>query len=333
MKIKNRFILCSLIALLIICSIVGQSRSSSAATPSFVILNTYYQSLNIGDEFWLVAFSSDGSIPKFKSSNSSIASVNTYGLVRAKKAGTTRITAKFKNGEASCKVTVKKTKITLNATRVSLERKQTFQIKATTSNGHEVTFKSNKTSVATVSSTGKVTACKPGEARITIKADGTVANFKVTVKKPTLRLSQTSAYLYHGQKLRLVCTTSSGIPVTWKSGKKSVAVVSDTGEVTALKHGEALITAQLDGVSKTCLLTVRKPQIKLSKTKATIKIGSSLTLTAKSSTGQMPDWSSSNSKIATVDSSGKIHALKKGRATISATEDGTKETCLITVTE
>ena len=67
---------------------------------TFVVLNVYEKELNIGDEYQLYAVTSNGRKPSFRSSNSKVASVNTYGLITAKKAGSARITVKTGNGEA-----------------------------------------------------------------------------------------------------------------------------------------------------------------------------------------------------------------------------------------
>ena len=67
------------------------------AAPSigFVILNSYSRTMKIGDEYYLIAATSNGKKPTFTSSNSSVASVNTYGKITAKKAGTAKIRAKI----------------------------------------------------------------------------------------------------------------------------------------------------------------------------------------------------------------------------------------------
>ena len=67
----------------------------------------------------------------FSSNNSKVASVNTYGKITAKKAGTARITAKIKNGEASCTVRVAATKIQLSARSISLENGYCAKLSAT----------------------------------------------------------------------------------------------------------------------------------------------------------------------------------------------------------
>lgn len=110
----------------------------------FVLLTCYEKELAIGDSFHLGAIASNGKKVTYSSSSSTIASVNTYGKVTAKKAGTAVIRAKSKNGEASCKVKVEKTNITLSDKSLSLENGKTAQLTASASNGSAVKWKSQK---------------------------------------------------------------------------------------------------------------------------------------------------------------------------------------------
>ncbi len=300
---------------------------------SFVILSKYSATADIGNQFYVIAITSNGKLPTWKSSNSAIASVNTYGQVTAKKSGTATITAKIKNAEASCKVTVNKTKISLSKTSASMERGEILKLSATASNKSEIIWKSSKRSIAVIDENGNVTAVKPGETEITATAGGSSATCRIKVKSPTVKLSQTSAALYRSQKIRLSAAVSSGVSPVWKTNKKSVAVVDESGSVTGVKHGTATITATVDGVSKSCEITVKIPVITLSKSELSIKKGSSVKVTATVSSGVTPIWSSSNSNIVTVDSAGKISALKKGSAYIYASEDGAKTRCVVNVTE
>lgn len=307
-------------------------KKASAKTVCFVVLNCYNRTMKIGEERYLVAVSSDGSLPSFKSSKSSIASVNTYGLITAKSAGTCKITAKVRGGEASCKITVSKTTITLNKNNISLENGGTFRLTACTSNNSAVTFSSSKKSVAEVDDTGLITAKKPGNSVISVKADKTTVKCNVTVKSPTVKLSRSSVSMYRKETLRLSASISSGITPKWKSSKKSVASVDEYGNITANKHGTAIISATVDDVTKTCEITVKSPTIKLSRSSISMKAGQSATLTAKVSSGNAPVFKSSRQSVATVTQNGKITAKKAGNTIISVVEDGTVVTCHIQVT-
>lgn len=134
---------------------------------------------------------------KWTSSNTSIATVSSTGLITAKGKGSTYITCTSEDNSdkiTSCYVTVKQqiTSITLNKTSITLERGTTTSLTATatpsTANTKAVTWSSSNTSVATVSSTGVVTAIKPGTATITCTASdgyGTKATCAVTVGAPS----------------------------------------------------------------------------------------------------------------------------------------------------
>lgn len=300
---------------------------------SFVLLTKYSMNLDINEESYLIAITSNAAMPSFKSSDSKIASVNTYGKVTAKKAGTVLITAKIKNAEASCKVTVNKTKVSISKTKLSLERGETHLLTASVSNRSEILWKSSKKSVAIVDEKGRVTAVKPGEATITATAGGTSATCQVTVKSPTITLSKSKSSLYRNQTLKLTAAVSSGVPPIWKSNKTSVATVDGFGTVTAVKHGTAIITATVDGVSKSCEIIVEQPQITMEPLNLTIKAGTTYSIKAFVSSGNTPIWSTSNPSVATVDKSGKVKALQKGRAYIYAAEDGIKVKTTVYVTE
>ncbi len=120
------------------------------------------------------------------SSNTSSAA----GKITAKKTGSSRITIQSSNGKtAAVQITVKKKpgKIKLNAKTKTIRAGWKFQIKAKFPKGtasHKLTYSSNRKSVATVSSTGKITARKKGTAIITVKTyNGKKAKMKIIVKK------------------------------------------------------------------------------------------------------------------------------------------------------
>ncbi len=129
-----------------------------------------------------------------------------------------------------------------------------------------VKWKTSDSSIAKVSSAGKVTALKKGTATITVYfkyKDKTYKDtIKVTVKNPSISLSKTSATVYKWNTLALKATTApTSVTVKWKSSNTSVAKVSSKGVVTAVKAGTATITASFTygskTYSKTCTITVK----------------------------------------------------------------------------
>ena len=333
MSRTKKCLLSILICFLLFLSPITQSYQATAATIEFVILSQYNATMDIGDELYLFAVTTTATMPSWKSSSSKIASVNTYGKITAKKAGTAIITAKIKNGEASCKVTVSKTDLAISETRLSLERGDTYRLSASTSNSSAVTWKSSKKSVATIDDNGNVTGVKPGETTITATADGTSKTCNIIVKKPTIHLSQSKIKLYRSHTAKLSATVSSHVNPSWRSNKSSVAKVDENGTITAMKHGTAVITATVDGISKSCEVIVEPPAILLNESTLDLKVGSTAMLTATVSSGNPVTWSTSNEKIVSVASDGTITAWQKGRAYAYASEDGTKVRCVVTVTE
>ena len=257
---KTNRMIRTLAVLLCMVSMLGFSGMKTdvyARCLTFVVLNVYEKELNIGDEYQLYAVTSNGRKPSFRSSNSKVASVNTYGLITAKKAGSARITVKTGNGEARCNVTVNKTTIHLNQTSVSMDNGSEFQLKADVSTGHEVRYKSSKRSVATVDESGVITAKKPGDTVITVSADGTNVTCRVKVKRPNVILRPGKATMNCEGELQLAVQTNSKTIPKWKSSRPSVAAVDDRGHVIALKEGKSIITVTVDGVTAKATITVQ----------------------------------------------------------------------------
>ena len=223
-------------------------------------------------------------ILNWESSNPAVATVDNTGKVTAMVAGSAIITGSATDGsgaKATCKVTVTKsevkvTKITLNRTNASIEKGKTLQLKATVTPTNAtdkgVTWKSSNTKIATVSSTGKVTAKTVGTVTITCMAkdgSGKKAICRITVKNPVIKvtkitLNKTKATLVKGESMSLKATvtptntTNKG--VTWKSSNTRIATVSSTGKVTAKAVGTVTISCTAkDGSGKkaTCRITVR----------------------------------------------------------------------------
>lgn len=331
--LKSALAVFCMVSMLLFSSYNGITTVYAASGYEYVLLTKYSKTMKIGDEYYLTAITSTGKKPKFSSSDSTVASVNTYGKITAKKAGNAMITAKIANGEASCRVTVEKTVITLSQKSISLENGYTARLKAETSTGHPVTYKSVRSSIASVDENGVITAKKPGETTITVTADKTSQTCKVTVKQPTVRLDRTSASFYRKGTLRLsVSSTSKSIP-RWKTNKKSVATVDNEGRVTAVKNGTAIITVTVDGVSKTCEVTVKKPKITVGQEQISLTAGETCQPKVTVSSGNKPEYYSSNTNVATVNETGVITAIGRGRAYIYAKEDGTKVRMTVTVKE
>ena len=176
---------------------------------------------------------------------------------------------------------------------------------------HDVIYKSSHPSVASVSSTGKVTAKTCGKTTITcyaIDKPSVKATCRVIVKKPRLKISIKHKKLYIGN--RTPCSVQKlpkKLKVAWKSTNPSVASVSSKGIVTGRSVGKARIYAiSREGISSNpCSITVKKPQPKP---------------TPKPDPKPTPE--EEHDKIAPVLSMSSAHLSPKGTITVTANVSG-----------
>ncbi len=170
------------------------SVKGSVIQPTKVTLNVKKSSITLGkkEKVTLKATVSPKNASQkvtWTSSKPKTVQVSSKGTITAKATGSAKITAKASNGKkATLTVKVKNApkKVKLNKTAKTLKKGKTFQIKASVPSGtasYAFKYSSNKKSVATVSSAGKVTAKKKGRATITVKSyNGKKATLKITVK-------------------------------------------------------------------------------------------------------------------------------------------------------
>ena len=213
-----------------------------------------------------------------------------------------------------------------------------------------VEWSSSDESVASVDEAGKVLAKGVGSALITAKAiDGDYQAYcAITVYKwiTSIELSEELVvFLGSPQQLSPIIVPEDATvqALSWTSSDESVATVSDYGIVNGESCGTAIITATAkdgSGISACCEVEVRQyvTGITLNKTVLTINEGDVFLLvgTVKPDNASITsfDWSSSDESVASVDETGKVTAVSKGTATITATaQDGSGQyaTCNVTV--
>ena len=167
------------------------------------------------------------------------------------------------------------------------------------------------------------------------------------VKASSIILSPNAKELIAGETFQLKARAlpfDADCGYQWTSSDISVADVDDKGNVTAVSPGTASITAKADDGSEaasSCQVTVKpKPveKIVLSQTEKTLYTGESFTTRAEvkpqNATNKTVKWSSSDPKVASVNSAGKVTALSQGRAVVTAKANdgsGIKASCNITV--
>ena len=222
----------------------------------------------------------------WSSDKTEIATVGGDGRVTAVKAGEAVVTVTTEDGgkTATCKVTVRAktvnvTEVTLDRTELTLTEGETETLTATVrpdnADNKKVKWSSDKTDVATVDGTGKVTAVKAGVAVVTVTTEdgGKTATCKVTVKAKavpvtgvevypwvvTLSVRGTSKLSY---TIRPADATNQN--VKWESESPSVATVDSEGNVQGVAAGTAkvCVTTEDGGFKSYCTVTVKKAESK-----------------------------------------------------------------------
>ena len=153
------------------------------------------------------------------------------------------------------------------------------------------------------------------------------------LQKVTVTLDKIAAAVYTGKTTTLKATTNdSDAAVTFKSGNTKVATVnSKTGVVKGIKAGTVTITAKAGALKTTCKVVVKNPAFSLVKSSATIKKGKTTTIRSKATPAGKVTYTSSNKKVAAVNSKGVVNGIKKGKATITVKCNGITKKFVVTV--
>lgn len=230
---------------------------------------------------------------------------------------------------------------------LSLKVNQTIKVQAVVNpvdaTDKSLKWSSSNTAVATVDGNGNIIAVAMGETDITVTANdgsGVSATCKVTVvPTPVESVSVTangSTTLKPEQTLQL---NASVLPedtidktVVWTSSDVTVATVTNSGLVTAVSVGNASIKATAGDKSACVEITVepiRAESLILFHTDIDLKVGEEYTLspviTPENTTDKTLVWWSDDESIASVDSSGTVHANAIGNTVVRvSTTDGTE---------
>ena len=212
-------------------------------------------SLGVGESAALKALlSSSGSGIKWSSSDKKVITMDDSGNIKAKKTGSSVVSATLANGEkTSCKITVKNAPKTLTFSKgvLTLGTGEVSRLDCKVNAGsaaYNVTFRSSDPKTVSVNkNTGKLTANKSGKAVITATtANGKTAKCTVFVKAaPTkLILKKTSITLKEGESTMLRAVLPNGTAsgkLTFTPSNDSIVKVDSNGLVKAIQKGNAYV--------------------------------------------------------------------------------------------
>ena len=282
--------------------------------------------------------------------DTNIVTIDETGKITPVNAGTTTITAKVGDKTATTTVTVviPLESINLNETDKKLLKNETLDLSVIynpedTTDDKTVEWSSTDETVAKVED-GKVTALSSGTTYIKAKVGDKEASCKVSVIVPLtgIKLNKENVVLLKGQTDTLITTftpedTTFVGKASYKSSDESIITVNEDGKLTAIKEGEATITATVkDGENEfnaTCEITVNEiplNTITIDKKDFELNVSESEKLNVifepeNTTDDKTIEWSSSDESIVSVDSEGVVTAKAEGTAIITA-KVGEKET-------
>ena len=252
------------------------------------------------------------------SSDEEVATVDETGLVTAVGAGEADITVSVSDANISSTTHVK---VVITPTGVEApdsielvtngENSKALGAKMTPEDATEVklAYESSDESVATVDENGVVTAVADGECIITtyVTADIPATAESAEAKPVVDEVTSSEAEVADS-------AADSEVPDDAASSEPKDTTDSSFGVVPDSLSAETKVT-----------VTTKVEQIVLNKTEGVLTVGNSVTVTATvtpdNATNATVNWTSSDEKVATVDSNGKVTAVAAGNATIKATSE------------
>ena len=295
----------------------------------------------------------------WRSSDPTVASVNSKGKVTGKSFGTAVIYAETSSGLAvSCTVNVlaKAEELDLDTKNLSLNCGTSHKLGALIRPSYSpettdrCTWNSTDESIAVVDEDGNVTAVSPGRCIINCRTSGDlISKCRVQVSLPaeSVEINSEKDTLYIGEVVQLKAVTTphdTTDKVEWSCEDSGVVRVTSNGTVKALSPGTALITVKLtneisgSSVSSTFEVTVLKKaeSVKLSSNSLSMRQGENDFLTytiLPDDSNDTVTWSSSDESVASVRDDGLITAIAPGICYIRIeTGSGSAARCKVTVT-
>jgi uncharacterized protein YjdB len=218
----------------------------------------------------------------WSSTNNAVATVSSAGVVTAVAAGSAQITATSEGQNGSATLAVASTppvpvaSVTVTLAASSRNPGQTTQATAVTRDGNNniltgrsITWSSSNPGVATVTSSGLVTAIAIGTVQIMAACEGQSGSGSLTVTPvavASVSVTLASGVLNPGATTQATATTRdannnvlTGRSIVWSSSSNAIATVSASGVVTAVALGTAQITAASEGQNGSAPLDVQIP--------------------------------------------------------------------------
>lgn len=300
----------------------------------------------------------DNKTVDWESSNPEIVSIDSTGKITGKKGGTAKITATVGNvkAEKEVKVVVPIESVSLSGDD-SILKGESKRLTATinpedTTDDKTITWSSDDENVLFIDQNGQMRGIKEGTANVKAVVAGKETTKQITVNEihiDSITIDGDQEFeMVKNQTKNLSAkinpdnTTDDDKNITWTSNKEDVAKVDNNGKVTALKEGEATITAKVGTHETSVKVNVKEIHIDSVVINELddeftrgdeFKFSASYTPENTTDENKTVEWSSSNTDVGTIDQEGNFVALKEGTTTITAKIGNIKAEREVTVIE
>ena len=329
-----------------------------------ISLNTNAKTILAGEKFVIIPtiepLDADNKNVTYTSSDTSVATVDSDGIVTGVRGGKTVIIVKTEERGliASCLVTVQEFVSSVNITQDSAQMNlgAVLQLQAEvlneTATNRKLTWSSTNNGILQVDSTGKVTAVGMGTATIYAYAtdgSGLYDTCQITVIKPvgSIVIQPSSVTVSEGKTARVTATVypadASIQDIEWSSSDPTVATVDYNGEITGITKGICKIFAtSSDGnnIVGVCRVTVKETVpatgITINSKNITMLPGQTRALSARIKPARSTEgiyWVSGDTSVATVSADGVVTARGQGMTEIYCISDetGVESSCEVIV--
>ncbi len=289
------------------------------------------KTVNVGASFQFTVTGGTGGYT-WRVGNAATALVDSTGKVTGKTVGNTYLYCKDSAGtEVKCLLKVVDVPLSIRYSEKTVAVGASFQFTAT-GGTESYTWRTGNNSIATVSSTGKVTGKAAGNTYLYCK-DSAGTEVKCLLKvvvPPSIRYSEKTINV--GASFQFEATGGTG-DYTWRVGNAAIATVDAVGKVTGKAAGNTYLYCRDDmGNEVKCLLKITVEPLSIRYSEKTVNVGASFQFTATGGTGGYT-WRVGNAAIATVDSTGKATGKSTGNTYLYCKDSaGMEVKCLLKIT-
>lgn len=340
-----------------------QEPTQEVIKPTELDLGDYQNEMVVGDKQLLsitvLPTNTTDSTVTYQSSNQKVATISGMGRITAILEGTTQITITCGSIQNGFLLTVKKTndievtdiEIGNYEPEMEVGKTQTVSVSVLPANAtnQTITYCSSDSKIATVLSSGEVKAVSTGSVIITANAGSISKKIEITVKEVAgakeIDLGDYQDTMAIGEKQLLSATVLptevANQTLDYQSSNEEVATVNEMGRITALSVGKTKITVKCGEVKNSFQLTVKKTNdiavtdIEIGNYEEEMIVDKTQSISATVKPSNATDttlfYSSSDTSIATVLSTGEVKAIAKGAVTITVKAGDITKSVPITV--